>query len=182
MKNGLALVLSLAVAGSAAAQQPDMVAMPCGGGMAMPGMSQARGRAAMRGMPMDSAMHRMMGSSDMTAMMGPPSPAMILEHRDQLKLTSAQVTRLTALQRQAEPECTKHMNLAMAAHMTANRMLGAAAPDFDVYATRVREASAHMADGHVVMAKAAVSARQLLTASQRQTLEDLMDQMHEKKK
>lgn len=181
----LALTLAIALgAGSpvVAQQHPDpptapghdMAALHCGAGMS--GMTQGMpsGQHAMPGMRAEGMMHGMMD------MMGPPTPAMILHHKQQLGLHAAQVTRLEALQNEAQPACMRHMHLGMTAHQAANQLLDGAAPDFAAYAGNLKEATAHMVEGHVAMAKAAVAARDVLTAAQRQTLKSLLEQMHKK--
>lgn len=148
-----------------------MAAMHCGGGMAM--MHGAAGQHAMPMMHGDSAMAGMM------AMMGPPSPAMLLARRSALGLTTQQVSRLEALQKDAQPACTEHMRLGMAALQGAGQLLDVETPDWAAYSAKLNEATAHMAEGHVVMAKAAVAARGVLTPAQRQSLTGHMP-MHRK--
>lgn len=181
----LTSALTIAVGSPLFAQQPqhqhqptpasrgDMPAMHCGGGMAM--MHGMSGQHEMM-MRADSTRGGMM--SGMMDMMGPPGPAVILGHKTQLGLSAAQVTRLEALQKGAQPACAEHMRLGMAAMQDANRLLDAAIPDWSAYAAKLKEATAHMAEGHVAMARAAVAAREVLTAAQRQTLKDRAAQMH----
>ncbi len=188
---------------AAAPQNHDMAAMMCGGGMAAMMQMHGTGMAGMRmdgmkpgmrmdstkpgmhmdsmkpGMHMDSTkpgMANMM--SGMAMMMGPPGPAMILHQKAKLGLSAAQVGRLEALQKQAQPDCAHHMQLAMTSHMAASQLLDAATPDFSAFEARLKEATTHMVEGHVVMAKAAIAARDVLTAAQRQTLENQMGMMH----
>ena len=170
---------------AAAPQNHDMAAMMCGGGMAA--MMQMHG-AGMPGMRMDSMKPGMhmdstkpgMGNmmSGMGMMMGPPGPAMILHQKAKLGLSAAQVSRLEALQKQAQPDCAHHMQLAMTSHMAASQLLDAATPDFSAFEAKLQEATTHMVEAHVVMAKAAVAARDVLTPAQRQTLKDQMGMMH----
>lgn len=168
-----------------AARGPAVASMHCGdmSGM-MPGMGDMGGMGAMNRMHRDSMRRGMGGMAGMTGMsgmmdsMGPPMPGMLLMHKDQLKLTTAQVSKLTTLQTQAENACAAHMKLAMTAHQSAAKMLDASAPDFDAFAAKLREAAGHMIEGHVAMARAAVAARQELTAEQRQTLSTLAKSMH----
>jgi Spy/CpxP family protein refolding chaperone len=151
-------------------QGMDMAAMMCGAG----------GGGMMSGMMPPGRGMGMGGQEMMHGMMGPPAPAMILHHKDKLGLNASQVTRLEALQKEAEPVCMQHMKLAMTTHQAANQLLESAAPDFAAYSAKLKEATAHMVEGHVAMAKAAVAAREVLTTAQRQTLKDLMEQMHKK--
>jgi hypothetical protein len=170
-----AIVLTFGTAAALQAQQhqhgargQDMTAMHCGAGMgAMHGMS-----AGQQQMPA--------GQHNMMEMMGPPTPAMILHHKQELGLSAQQVARLETLQKEAEPSCTRHMQLAMTAHKAANELLAAAAPDFAAFAAKLKESTAHMVEGHVALARAAVAARDVLSLEQRQTLENLMEKMHKK--
>lgn len=168
-----------------AAQQKmaGMAAMHCGGGMAMMAEMHA-GQSAMPGMMADSMRHNMMmdmkGGTMMMDMMGPPTPAMILNHKAGLGLSADQASRVEALQKRAETACAEHMRLAMESHHAADRLLEADSPDFTAYSAKMKEAAAHMAEGHIVMARAAVAARNVLTATQRQTLKDRMAQMHKR--
>lgn len=176
-----ALALLTLAASPLAAQRPgtppgqmrpnDMAAMHCGGDMPMHQMGGGPGRA---GMPMHSDSMR----GPMMEMMGPPTPAMILHHKEELKLSADQVARLENLQKQAEPACTQHMRMAMELHRAANAMLDDATPDFAAYTARLKEATSHMAEGHVAMAKAAVGARDVLTPAQRTSLKESMARMH----
>jgi Spy/CpxP family protein refolding chaperone len=104
----------------------------------------------------------------------------VLHHKADIKLTAAQVSKLEALQKQAEPECAHHFQAAMASHMAANQLLEAASPNFSAYDAKLKEAATHMVEGMEVMAKAGVSARDVLTPAQRQTLKTRMEQMHKK--
>ena len=47
----------------------------------------------------------------------------------------------------------------MTAHQAANQLLEPAAPDFGAYSAKLKEATAHMVEAHVAMAKSAVAAR-----------------------
>ena len=158
----------------AAVHGQNMAAMHCGGGMATM-MEHKPGQGRMPGMPMP------MGGQNHMEMMGPPTPAMILHHKQDLSLTQAQVNRLNALQKEMEPECTKQMEAAMATHRAANKLLDAAKPDFKAFAAGMKQATGYMAEGHVVMAKAAVAARDVLSAEQRQKLAKVMADMHGKR-
>jgi hypothetical protein len=146
-------------ANPASGQMHDMAAMHCGSAM---------GTAAQRGMRADSMMQGMMPGMmhGMMQMMGPPSPGMILSFKQQLGLSSDQVTRLETLQKQAEATCAEDMRLATTAHQAADKLLDASSPDLTAYTGKLKEASAHMVEGHVAMAKAAVEARTILTAAQ----------------
>ena len=169
-----------------ASQKTDMAVMMCGGGMAAMLQMHNGGMPGMRmdgmkpGMKMDSAKPtmRMDNMSGMEMMMGPPGPATILQQKEKLGLSAAQVSRLEALQKEAQPSCAHHMQAAMTAHMGASQLLDAANPDFSAFESKLKEATTHMVEGHVVMAKAAVAARDVLTPAQRQALKTQMGMMH----
>jgi len=182
LRSGITASIALAVATPLVAQRQhappgaqahEMAAMHCGGGMSGMADMPAHAGRAMSGARMEGMMHGM-------DMMGPPPPAMVLRYKEQLELSSAQVTRLETLQKQAEPGCRQQMQLGMAAHQAANQLLETGAPDFAAYQAKLTEATAHMVQGHVMMAKAAVAARGVLTAAQRQTLKSLMQPMPRK--
>jgi len=155
----------------------DMAAMHCGGGMPMTQGMSGQQQMMTHG---DSAKGGMMSGmmAGMMDMMGPPGPALILGHTAQLGLSATQVTRLEALQKEAQPACAEHMRLGMTAVQEANKLLDAASPDWSAYAAKLSAATTHMAEGLVVMARAAVSARDVLTPAQRQTLKERTAQMH----
>jgi hypothetical protein len=164
---------------AAAAQHAAMAAMMCGGDMAA--MMQMHGKERMdRTKHTDTikpGMHRDDMMSGMHMMMGPPGPGMILQHQQKLGLSSAQVARLEALQKDAQPNCVHHMQAAMTAHQAANQLLDANKPNLTAFAAELKGAANHMVEGHVVMAKAAVAARGVLTAAQQQTLKSQLRAM-----
>jgi len=163
----VALSASAAVLAQQQMQHPDMVAMRCGGGMG------GRMSEMMKGHAMGGSGHPMMYS-----MMGIPSPAMILHHKDDLALSGAQVTQLENLQNQVEPGCKHHMQAGINDFRSANQLLDAASPDFGAYSAKLKEGSMHMVEAHVALAKAAVGARDVLTAAQRDKMKSMMAQMH----
>lgn len=97
-------------------------------------------------------------------------PSVLLQRQEKLKLSATQVTALQAIQRQAQADCGRHVQIAMATQRAANQLLEATSPDFASYAVKSREASAHTVEGQVAMAKSAVAARKVLTSVQRQTI------------
>jgi hypothetical protein len=143
----------------------NMALMHCGGAM-------TTGEHAMPGRHGEGGMQGMM------EMMGPPGPALLLHHKEQLGLDATQVTRLETLHKEAQPACVRHLQLATTAHREANQLLDGATPDFAAYTARLKEATAHLVEGHLVMAKAAVAARDILAAAQRERLKKLMEEMH----
>ena len=163
---GIALLSTLCAAGSTAGQKPDM---HCAGGMPMHG-------------PMPMGNRPMAGMPQMDQMMGPPAPAMMLEHKQELGLTGAQVTKLTALQKEMQPKCARYMEAAMTAHRAANALLQGARPDFNAFSTKLKEAAAQMVEAHIVMARAAVAARDLLSAEQNDKLKKVMARQHKRER
>ena len=153
------------------AQNADMSAMRCGAGM----------EGMMHGMPKGHAMGMMKSGMMMHGMMGPPTPAMILHHKDDLALSATQVTQLESLQKQAEPACTQQMQAGMTSYRAANEMLQASTPDYNAYTAKLKDACAQMMEARVTLAKAAVGARAVLTPAQREKLTGMMEQMHKKK-
>jgi Spy/CpxP family protein refolding chaperone len=101
-------------------------------------------------------------------MMGGLPPAMVLQHREQLGLTPDQVRRIEAIQARTGGG---HMQAVMAAHREAAEILQADRPDFSAYEAKLREATGHMVQAHVEMARATVETRTILTAEQRARLE-----------
>lgn len=102
------------------------------------------------------------------AMMGGMPPAMVLQHGEQLGLTSDQVQRIEAIQARMG---AGHMQAVMAAHREAAEILEADRPDFRAYEAKLRDAAGHMVQAHVDMARATVETRNVLTAEQRAQLE-----------
>ncbi len=156
----LALMAILGASPALAQQHPGMP------GMAQPKGAQRAPRQAMGGM-----MGGMQGCMDM---MGGPSPAMILQHRQALGLSAQQVERLRALQVRDSTAMMPHMRAAMAAHQAAAELLRADHPDFAAYEARLHEAANHAIAGHVAMARASVEAREVLTVDQRTRLQAAM--------
>ena len=97
-------------------------------------------------------------------------PSVLLQRQERLKLSAAQIAGLQSLQKQAQADCARHVQLANATQRAANQLLEATAPDFAAYAAKLRETSAHTVEAQVAMAKSAVAARKVLTNGQRQTI------------
>ncbi len=110
------------------------------------------------------------------AMLGGPSPQMLLENRDALGLTAEQVSRIEALRDEAMEAVMPHMQTAMSAHGLAARQLQAHPPDFKAYEAGLREIADQMVLAHVAVARIAVRTGNLLTPEQRATLEERMSQ------
>jgi Spy/CpxP family protein refolding chaperone len=173
---GMSLLLALAVAAPLAAQQPDSAkkpAMPMGGhrGMMGPGMMQGDMQGMMGHMQM------------MQGMMGPMmhsmayTPASLLMHKDQLKLTDQQVTRLTALRDAAKTAHDAAMN-DMHTHMQEMLpLMDAATPDTAKIKPHFQAVQAAMAKAHWAMLVASAQARAVLNDAQRGWVEGWSDAM-----
>ena len=137
--------------------------------------------AALVALPAAAQEHQMhggqQGPQQCMAMMGGAPPEMLLHHRDSLKLTPDQVTRLEALRDRADESAQPHMQPAMQAHMAAAELLEGNAPDFAAYETKLREAAEHMILAHTAMARAGVEARQVLTPEQTAKLDAVTTSM-----
>ncbi|MBT8461558.1 MAG: Spy/CpxP family protein refolding chaperone [Gemmatimonadetes bacterium] len=156
---GLALTLAL-VAGPVAGQErmseqaPDMSRDMMHHDMmqsGMPGMMQ-----------MMQSMHARDG------MMG--GPTLILRLEGALELTESQVERLKAIQEAAQADMRQHMMHGMMEMGGAQTLLDGDSPDLDAYEAKIKEAANQMVQAHARMATAAVEARQLLDAGQRERL------------
>jgi Spy/CpxP family protein refolding chaperone len=147
-----------------------MAAMHCSGEMAAM-MRSAHGVSGTNMQMMHGPAHGVSGLY---------SPAMLLKHKQDLGLSGEQVSRLEQLQKEAQPACMQHMQVGVTAFQAANQMLDAAVPDFAAYSAKLKEASAHMVEGQVALAKAAVGARNVLTAEQQQKLKQMMQKVHKK--
>ena len=110
----------------------------------------------------------MQGMQGCMGMMGGPPPAMLLQHQDELGLSADQVTRLESLKDAAGPGT--HMAAVKSAHSRAAEAIEGAEPDWTAYETALRDAAEHMVQAHTAMARAAVSARDVLTPAQREQL------------
>ena len=111
------------------------------------------------------------------AMMGGATPAVLLQHREALGLTQAQVQRLESLQNEVRTSVMPHMQPGMQAHAAAAEVLKADTPDFAAYEARMREAADHMVRTHVALARVGVEARKVLTAEQRNRATKLQGEM-----
>jgi Spy/CpxP family protein refolding chaperone len=167
----LSLLVALAVAAPLAAQQPDSAKVPAMGHGMMQGRMQGEMRGDMQGrmgnMPMMGPMMRGMAFS----------PASLLMHKDVLKLTDQQVTKLTALRDAAKTARDAAMS-EMHTHMQEmTPLMGAAAPDTAKIKPHFQAALAAMANAHWAMLVASTQARALLTDLQRARVEGWADAM-----
>jgi Spy/CpxP family protein refolding chaperone len=172
----LSLLVALAVAAPLAAQQPDSAKKPA---MMDHGMMQGRMQGEMHG-----DMQGMMGNMPMMGMMMGPmmrgmafSPASLLMHKDVLKLTDQQVTKLTALRDAAKTAHDAAMS-EMHTHMQEMMpLMGAAAPDTAQIKPHFQAALAAMSKAHWAMLVASTQARAVLTEVQRARVEGWADAM-----
>lgn len=167
----MSLALALLVAAPLAAQQPDSAkkpAMPMGG---RPGMM---GRGMMRPGGMPGVMGHMQRMQGMLApMMGSMafSPAALLMHKDDFKLTDQQVTKLTALRDAAKAAHDAAMT-DMQTHMKEMQpLMSSAAPDTAKIKPHFQAVQAALAKAHWAMLSASVQARAVLTDEQRARVE-----------
>jgi len=173
---GMSLLLALAVAAPLAAQQPDSAkkpAMPMGRHPGMMGQGMMQGD--MHGM--------MMGNMPMMGMMGPMmrnmayNPASLLMHKDELKLTDQQVTKLTALRdaaRTAHDAAMSDMHTHMQELMP---LMSAATADTAKMKPHFQAALAAMANAHWAMLVASTQAKTVLDDTQRARVEGWADAM-----
>lgn len=172
------MLLALAVAAPLAAQQPDSAKRPA---MPMrPGAGMGMGPGMMQG-----PMHGMMGAGQMPMMemMGPMmrtmayNPTTLLTHKDVLKLTDQQVTRLTAL-RDAMTSAHDSAMRDMHTHMQElQSLMNAATPDTVAMKPHFQAALAAMAKAHWAMLVGSTQARTVLDATQRARVEGWADAM-----
>jgi Spy/CpxP family protein refolding chaperone len=105
------------------------------------------------------------------------APKMLIEHREHLKLTDAQVAGLEALQAAHKANCEANMAAVTKAEETAAAALAAATPDLAAYEAALLEAAVIRVRCKVDMVKAGQEALRQLTAEQRQQLQN-MHRMH----
>lgn len=180
---GMSLLLALAVVAPLGAQQPDSAkkpAMPMGAGPGMPGHGMRQGDG--HGM-----MGPMMGHPQM-GMIGPMmmrtaayNPASLLRHKDVLKLTDQQVSRLTALRDAAKAAHDAALS-EMQTHLQEMRpLMDAASPDTAKIKPHFQGAQAAMARAHWAMLVAATQARAVLDDTQRARVEGWADAMQHRR-
>lgn len=158
------------------AQQRGMNMQGMDGMPGMMGEQMMMGGMMGQGM-MGSGMMQMMGQGMGMMATGGPGPAMILRMEDALDLTDDQVARLEEIRQEFSGSQQQHMNAAMSAHQNARQALQGGDPDFDAYEEALQEASTHMVQAHTAMARAAIQAREVLTAEQRDRLQEGMGMM-----
>ena len=180
MKTTRLMLLAAAIAVPVAAQQPDsarQAAPPFGTMMGrgmMPGGMMQGGAQMMMG-PMAGHMMQMMG------MMGPMmramafSPAQLLAHPDDLKLSKEQVTKLSALRDRFAATHDSAFAL-MQSHMKEMAtLLSTATPDTVKIKPHFDAWQGGMTRAHWAMLSASTQARAILTETQRARVEGWAD-------
>lgn len=175
----IVLIASASAAPNLSAQRGGMHGQPPD---SMPGMmGNMMGQGMMGGMMgqgmLDSGMMQMIGQGMGMMATGGPGPTAILRTGDALGLTESQRSRLQEIQEEHSQSMTGHMRSAMEAHREAAISLESESPDFGAYEDALRVAANHMVLAHTVMARAAVEAREVLNAEQREQLQRGMRMM-----
>jgi Spy/CpxP family protein refolding chaperone len=135
----------------------------------------AMGMMGSMGAMQGGMMQGMMGGMGLMGMHG--GPAMILRLAQPLGLSDAQVEQIQEIQTQAWETAQPQMQQAAEAARAASAVLEGDAPDMDAYQAHLREAADHGVQARVAMARAAASARAVLTAEQRSKLVTGMNMM-----
>jgi LTXXQ motif family protein len=164
----IAPIVALALAAPLAAQQPDTArwhpGMPMGHGMMGPGMMMERHEGPMMGVALRVMVF---------------TPAHLLLRKDELKLTDAQVAKLTALRDHAKTARDAAM-ADIATHRKAlTSLLETAAPDTTQLKPHFLAIEAAMTKDHWATLAAATQARGLLTDVQRARVDGWADAMEQ---
>lgn len=178
---GMSLLLALAVAAPLGAQQPDSAkpAMPMGAGPGMMGHGMRQGDG--HGMMSPMMGHPLMGMIGPMMRTAAYNPASLLRHKDVLKLTDQQVSRLTVLRDAAKTAHDAAMS-EMQTHLKEMRpLMDAAAPDTAKIKPHFQAALAAMARAHWAMLVAATQARAVLDDTQRARVEGWADAMQHRR-
>ncbi|HKJ93609.1 MAG TPA: Spy/CpxP family protein refolding chaperone, partial [Longimicrobiales bacterium] len=104
--------------------------------------------------------------------MGMHGPGMLLALKSSLGLTDAQVQQIQKIRDDARTTVQGAMQQAMQAHQSAMQALMDDNPDVGAYQKGLQQAADRFVAAQVAMAKAYVSARNVLTDSQRQKLDE----------
>lgn len=174
-----------------AAQQRDSVKPPCPAGQTCPapGPHGQMGHAMGAGMGMAQSQGMMgggMGQMMMDEMMGPMmrgmafAPGNLLDHKDQLGLTAQQVTRLTQIRDAAKTAHDAAHHEAMSHMEELGKALAATAPDSAAVRAHFMGHHDAMGRAHMVMLRASIQAKAVLTPEQRGRVDGWTDarQMH----
>jgi Spy/CpxP family protein refolding chaperone len=175
-------LLAAAIAVPLAAQQPDSAKQ------AQPPYGPMMGRGMMQGEMMPGGMQMMMAPGYMMQMMGTMGPMMramaftpahLLSHQEDLKLTKEQVEKLTAL-RDRFTAAHDSAFAAMQTHMQAMApLMSAAAPDTAKIKPHFDAMQAGMKQAHWAMVSLSAQARAILTETQRARVDGWADAMQQ---
>jgi hypothetical protein len=146
----------------------------------VPSMEMARGMmmGGMMGQGMvGSGMMGMMGQGMGMLATGGPGPAALLRIRDALELTDEQVSTLESMRADLQGQMQGRMTAMMTAHQATAAALNSETPNWDAYQGNLETAADLMVQTHVMIARAARDARDVLTDEQRETLEARGTQM-----
>ncbi len=174
----IALALPLTVAAQEPDEQPPQPHHPGTMMPRHPGMMQPGQRMQGRGWMGQG--WAMMGAG--MGAMAEAGPGMLLRLRESLKLTADQVDRLEGLQEQTQKAVGSALESARTARQQAVATMESETPDLTAHEKALREAASHMVDAAQAMARARVQAEQVLTATQKQTLETIeaaLREMHQ---
>lgn len=140
----------------------------------VPSMEMARGML-MGGMMgqgmMGSGMMRMMGGGMGMMATGGPGPTALLRMGDSLELTGEQVSALESMGADLQSQVQGRMTAMMTAHQAAAAALDSETPNWEAYEGNLETAADIMVRTHVMMARTARDARDVLTPEQRETLD-----------
>ena len=119
-------------------------------------------------------------AGSMGGMEHPVTPAMLIDHAQDLGLTSEQQAKVTQLAQTSQASCEQHMQAAEASHKAAAAVLDGAHPDVAAYQSKLREVADHIIEAHVAVVKAGLEASAVLTPAQREKLAATARSMHGK--
>jgi hypothetical protein len=142
-----------------------------GSGMMGMGNGRSQGQAMMGGMGGQ-------GSGMMSGMMsmGLPGPRQLIAMSEDLHLSAEQVSDLEDVRDRATQNAEQEMDLALVARDRAAAALEQNPDGFTAYAEALREASSHITEANVAIARGAFEARALLTPKQTETLTEVLSQ------
>jgi len=109
---------------------------------------------------------------------GPMMAHMLVQLREPLGLSEAQVQQLHTIAREAAQAHEQHMHPAMQAHHAAMQALHSESPDVAAYEARLREAADHHVQAEVAGARALARAMGVLSPEQRGRFHTGMQMMH----
>lgn len=178
----LAIAILAGSALVATAQQPSQSAMECamemhGMAMGMMGGGFMGARAGMRGGMRGGMSGGRMDDQD-DAMGGRMDDSSMMAHvQSRLGLSDAQVQQMRGIQQRACAAAQPHFQMAMQARQAAARELMGDKPNLDHFEDQLDKANKHMVEAQVELAKGIIQFRDALTPAQRQTLDQMEQQM-----